>query len=299
MRTCLLSVLMLSVCCIDHTLAQAPEQFNYQAVLRDMNNDVLMNQPVGIEISIIQGSSSGMPVYAESFSLTTNEFGLISLAVGSGNVQMGIFSDIDWGIDSYSLGLAVDETGGTSYSTIGTTQLLSVPYALHAQTAANAFSGSYNDLTDVPAFASIATSGDYNDLTNRPNLATVATSGDFNDLINIPSLSSIPRHEWDDTSLRFENPDGTWGDWVDLQGERGVARQTFAICFKGVESQRCSCEGGGTLISQTKINRSRQEVGSCRVESTNSSCTSSVTRTDRDDANPNISISAFCCLCSF
>ena len=238
-----LLITFISLCALvfsQASLAQAPELFNYQAVLRDMNNDVLPNQAVGIEISILQGSSSGTVVYAEAFNPTTNAFGLVNLSVGSGTVLIGDFSSIDWAIDRYFLRLAVDETGGTNYITLGTTQLLSVPYALHAKTAANAFSGNYNDLSGLPAFAVVATSGDYNDLTNRPSLSAVATSGDyddlnnspvlsavatsgdFNDLQNIPSdLGGIPQHEWSGTSLRFENPDGSFGAFVDLKGEGG------------------------------------------------------------------------------
>ena len=38
-------------------------------------------------------------------------------------------------------------------------------------------------------------------------------------LFNLKHLT--PDHEWDGTQLRFENTDGTWGDFVDLKGEQG------------------------------------------------------------------------------
>ncbi|MFT5902187.1 MAG: hypothetical protein ACI9LA_001395, partial [Bacteroidia bacterium] len=111
---------------------QAPEMFNYQTVVRDNGGNVLANQEIGIELQILSGSNYGTLEFSESHVVTTNDFGLINLKVGSGTLLSGLFTDIQWGSFSHFLKTRMDLTGGTSYQTIGTSQLLSVPYALHA-----------------------------------------------------------------------------------------------------------------------------------------------------------------------
>ena len=76
----LLSAVLLFVC---ELRAQAPQSFNYQAVARDVSGKILANQNVGVKIIIHVGSSTGTPVYAETFTTTTNLFGLFTLAIGS------------------------------------------------------------------------------------------------------------------------------------------------------------------------------------------------------------------------
>ena len=115
--------------------AQSPEAFKYQSVIRDGSGNVLANQATGIQIRILQGTASGTEVYSETHSPTTNAFGLINLNIGSGANVTGTFSAIAWGTDSYFLEIGVDPSGGTSYNITGTSQLLSVPYALYAKTA--------------------------------------------------------------------------------------------------------------------------------------------------------------------
>ena len=112
--------------------AQAPQGFNYQAVIRDASNIILNNQAVGVELKIHQGTPAGSVAYAETFSITTNANGLVNLEIGAGTVAAGDFTTIDWANGPYFVETSVDVTGGTSYVSMGTSQLLSVPYALHA-----------------------------------------------------------------------------------------------------------------------------------------------------------------------
>ncbi|HDY69025.1 MAG TPA: TonB family protein [Candidatus Scalindua sp.] len=114
--------------------AQTPESFKYQAVARDATGDVIAGQTVGILVSILKGNIGGTPVYIETFAPTTNQLGLITLEIGKGTVVSGVFSWIDWGSDSYFIKVEMDAAGGTSYTELGTSQILSVPYALHAKT---------------------------------------------------------------------------------------------------------------------------------------------------------------------
>jgi len=122
---------------IGSLMAQIPQSFKYQAVARDAGGDVVADQAVGMQISILQGSTSGTAVYVETFTPTTNEFGLINLNIGTGTVVSGDFTTIDWSADTYFVKIEMDITGGTTYEEYSTSQLLSVPYALHAKTAEN------------------------------------------------------------------------------------------------------------------------------------------------------------------
>jgi len=111
--------------------AQTPQKMSYQAVVRDASGELIREQQVGMQISILQGSADGTPVYTETQTPTTNVNGLVSIEIGG---QEG-FDQIDWPVDTYFIKTEIDPTGGTSYTIIGTSQLLSVPYALHAKTS--------------------------------------------------------------------------------------------------------------------------------------------------------------------
>lgn len=115
--------------------AQAPEKFSYQAVIRNSSNALITNAPVGVKISILKTSAAGTVVYSESQTATTNANGLISIQIGAGTVISGTVAGINWAADSYYIKTETDPAGGTAYSISGTTQLLSVPYALYAKNA--------------------------------------------------------------------------------------------------------------------------------------------------------------------
>jgi hypothetical protein len=153
-----LSLINLSV------LAQAPDKFNYQAILRDASGNARISATVNIEISILQSSATGTAIYTETHSAVTNSFGLVNLQIGGGTVTLGAFASIDWAAGPYYLKITVD---GTDF---GTSQLVSVPYAKYAEKAGNSFSGNYSDLSEKPSLATVATSGSYTDLTNKPEL---------------------------------------------------------------------------------------------------------------------------------
>ncbi len=116
-------------------VAQAPQAIKYQSVVRDNAGVELVNQNVGFRISVLQGSASGAVVYSETHAVSTNAYGLAHFNIGEGNVVSGDFATIDWGADTYFFKVDLDATGGTNYQFIGTSQALSVPYALHARTA--------------------------------------------------------------------------------------------------------------------------------------------------------------------
>jgi hypothetical protein len=117
--------------------AQSPEKMSYQAVLRDTDNELVVDTQIGMQISILQGSVSGEIVYSETHTPTSNTIGLVSLEIGSGTEVAGDFSAIDWSEGPYFIKTETDITGGANYSLTGTSQLLSVPYALYAKHVEN------------------------------------------------------------------------------------------------------------------------------------------------------------------
>ena len=147
--------------------AQAPEKMSYQAVVRDGSNNLVTSTAVGMQISILQGSASGTAVYVETQTPTSNANGLVSVEIGSGTVVSGDFTTIDWANGPYFIKTETDPTGGTSYSITSTSQLLSVPFALHAKTA-DSVTGTITE-TDPIFSASVASGITGTDTTNWNN----------------------------------------------------------------------------------------------------------------------------------
>jgi hypothetical protein len=115
--------------------AQAPDKMSYQAVIRDAENQLVTDQPVGMQVSILQGSVNGTAVYVETHASLTNANGLVSIEIGAGTLVSGDFTTLDWAGGPYFIKTETDPEGGTNYTITGVSQLLSVPYALHANTA--------------------------------------------------------------------------------------------------------------------------------------------------------------------
>lgn len=113
-------------------MAQVPQGISYQAIALDGTGNPIVSLPVGIRISILDSSASGTILYTETHTPTTNAQGLYNLIIGQGTPTTGSFSTIKWETNSKFLQLEMDALGGTNYTLVGSTQLLSVPYALHA-----------------------------------------------------------------------------------------------------------------------------------------------------------------------
>jgi len=122
--------------------AQSPEKMSYQAVIRDASDILVTDTQIGMQISILQGSTSGTAVYVETQEPTTNTNGLVSLEIGAGTVVSGDFATIDWANGPYFIKTETAvEAPLTTYTITGTSQLLSVPYALYAANAGTATGG--------------------------------------------------------------------------------------------------------------------------------------------------------------
>lgn len=133
---------LISICCllnISTFFAQAPESFKYQAVARDLSGQTVNNSTISLRLSILNESANGSVVFQETQSVLTNDFGLFAVSIGEGILTAGNFSGINWAEGEKFLKVETDFTGGAVYNEMGTSQLLSVPYALYAKYAGTAF----------------------------------------------------------------------------------------------------------------------------------------------------------------
>ena len=121
-------------------MAQSPEMFNYQGVARDNGGNVLTNQNVGLKFSILDSDGSTV-LYSEDQVATTNDFGLFNVQIGNGTVLSGTFAGIGWDSGARFVKVEMDPAGGTAYQNLGTSQLMSVPYALHANSSDDGLPG--------------------------------------------------------------------------------------------------------------------------------------------------------------
>ena len=129
------AILCLAIASLTQLQAQAPQGFNYQATVRNSSGDLIVNTNVYFKFNVIQGSQTAVPIFTETHYVPTDDLGQVNLVIGQGTANTGVFSEIDWSLGSYYLGIELDT--GNGYVAMGTTQLLSVPYALYAANSGN------------------------------------------------------------------------------------------------------------------------------------------------------------------
>jgi len=132
-----ITIIALLFCSFTLVFAQAPQKMSYQSVIRKTDGSLVVNTSVGIKISILQASANGTASYVETQTTTTNANGLATLAIGGGTSVSGTFAGINWASGTYFIKTETDPIGGTNYTISGTSQLLSVPYALYAGSSQN------------------------------------------------------------------------------------------------------------------------------------------------------------------
>ena len=134
-------ILLVLLCLPLLIMAQAPQGFTYQGVATDNNGSELQNQNIAIKASLLSSSASGTTVWQETHTTTTDTFGLFSVVIGEGTTtnsgSSATFQEIDWGAASHFMKVEIDVNGGSNYIHVGTSQMMSVPYALYAENVHN------------------------------------------------------------------------------------------------------------------------------------------------------------------
>ena len=221
--------------------AQSPEKMSYQAVIRDASDNLITDTPIGMQISILQGSASGTAVYVETQEPSTNANGLVSIEIGTGTVESGDFTTIDWANGPYFIKTETDPTGGTSYTITGTSQLLSVPYALHAKTADSIVGGVSASETDPIFGASVASGITGTDTTNWNNKQEQLTAG-----TNITIVGNTISATGATTYSVGDFAQGGIVFWVDETGQHGL------VCAKNDQSTEVRWYAGTYGNTQAK-----------------------------------------------
>ena len=146
------------------TFAQVPQSFKYQAVVRGNTGNVLVNQLVSFQLSILKDNPNGVIVYSERQNLSTNSYGIVNINVGNGTIISGDFTTIAWGDFSHFIKVEFDAAGGNNFQFMGTSQILSVPYALYAESAGSAAND--NDTNPTNEIQSLSLNNNTLSLTN-------------------------------------------------------------------------------------------------------------------------------------
>jgi hypothetical protein len=159
------------------TNAQIPQGFNYQATVRNSSGALIVNQNVNFKFNVLQNSAIGTIVYSENQTATTDDLGHIALVVGQGTATTGTFSSINWGTGNYYLRIELNT--GSGYVDLGSTQLLSVPYALYANSSGNSQS--------TPNLASVLA---VNNGANNLQIKNLADPTDAKDAVTMSYLAT-------------------------------------------------------------------------------------------------------------
>jgi len=184
------------------TFAQAPNLISYQAILRDGNSILVTNTNVGLRISIRQGNITGSVVYQEIHNALTNNNGLVSIKIGEGNSTQGSIESVDWSDGPYYIQSETDLQGGTNYSLSFSQQLLSVPFAFHANKADSlSYDIAENDPIYSNSIAAGITASDTSNWNNRVELDPI-----FNNSI-AGGISAADTNYWNNKLNGFTETD--------------------------------------------------------------------------------------------
>ncbi|WP_299440112.1 hypothetical protein [uncultured Aquimarina sp.] len=211
------------------------QSFNYQAVVRDATGDLVINQSIGVQVQVLEGVAPDTVVYTETHTVTSSAQGIISLPIGTGTTS-DTFGTINWSQQNQWIGIAVDITGGTTYTSIGTTKLQQVPYALFAansgdkvfSTTANITSNSTGDIVnDDFVFGSTQLNNDPMTIDDNAKMffdksKAAFRVGRLRDLDPNDPEDNEPGDQWDDANVGEES--------IALgQGSLAAGRSTIAI----------------------------------------------------------------------
>ncbi len=207
--------------CVLHqfNFAQSPKLFNYQGIARDATGNPLISQSLSLKLSILPTSDATLPEYEETQIIKTNEFGLYTLQIGNGQVLSGEMNKVRWETGNKYIKVTIDPNGGQQYVDAGTTQLLSVPYALYADKAGittkedsdgKTRSGAVN--SDAPHVA-----GDAGYLTRFTAFNTIGKSAFYQSAIGNIGLGTITPSALSKLHIKQESPVGGNLEYLRMQ----------------------------------------------------------------------------------
>ena len=200
------AILCITISSLTQLQAQAPQGFNYQATVRNNSGDLIVNTNVYFKFNFMQGSQTSLPVFTEIHYVPTDDLGQVNLVIGQGTATDGVFSELDWSLGSYYLGIELDT--GNGYVAMGTTQLLSVPYALYAENAGNGDQG-------IPALESVlsqnnsANNQQIKDLQDPTDAQDAVTKAYAETILNSQGLMNF--NDWTNFQI--------WSDFVTMEIE--------------------------------------------------------------------------------
>ena len=245
--------------------AQAPEKISYQAVIRDNKNELVCNQHISMQVSIIKNISDGEIVYSETQTPETSTYGMIAIEIGAG-VSNGNFSSIDWSSGTYFVKTEIDVTGGNNYSITTLSQMLSVPFAFYAKSSGSSIPGPKGD-TGKSAYDIWIEAGNS------------GTEIDF-----LASLRG-PQGPAGSSSRTFAVCASAHSYYTTVSG---IIRAT---CSTGA----CACN---TTINNGTLIRSIQ--GPCQISSDTGSCSATNATYTNQGVNPSSGwCGGVCCLCAY
>jgi hypothetical protein len=262
----LITLLILVIMTSASSYCQPPQVFKYQAVIRDASGEIMSNQPVDLRISIRNGSTGGTIVYQETFLETTNQFGQVSLNIGTGTVLIGTFSGIDW--SSGSKFMQVDKKEGSFYNLMGTSELSAVPYALYTERSADA----YWDLHNSDIYYN---GGNVGIGTNTPDNQLVIKTSAAGDVLkildNTDNTVAKLRHTGNNSGALYLY-DGSNNNTVFLYGlgTSFINGGSLGLGTASVSNAKLQIEGTGTYDAMLRLNNLGTNGASFFMGSTNS-----------------------------
>ena len=215
--------------------SQTPQFFKYQAVVRDAAGLLAVNRIVSIRTSILAGSATGSSVYSETQTLSTNDYGVVSLNIGNGTLVSGSFSTINWSLGNYFVKNELDITGGSTYVFMGTSQLVSVPYALYSEKSGNSISD--HDTSATNEIQTLSVSGN-----------SLSVSGG-NTVSLPPDADSNPTNELQILSITGDSLHITNGNSVYLSGAVDLdANPTNELQNLNLQNDTLSISSGNYVV---------------------------------------------------
>ena len=231
---------LLFVMLILSSMGFAQTGFNYKALIAN-GGSVLNNQTVNIKFTVLENGTTN--VYQETHSATTDANGIVSVIVGEGNMVSGDFTTIDWGNNPYFLKVEIDS--GSGYQNFGTNELKAVPYAKFAEKAGNTFSGSFNDLTNVPS--GLADGDDDTQLTETQVDNYVANNGYLTSEVDGSTTNELQTISKSGSTVTLSNGGGTFTDAVN-DADHSTTNELQTLSVNGTQ---LSISNGNTVTLPT------------------------------------------------